>query len=31
MLNIALGIEFVLGLILINQTIAHDGRQIIFL
>jgi hypothetical protein len=31
MLSIALGIGFVLGLILINQTIAHEGRWIIFL
>jgi hypothetical protein len=31
MLSIALGIGFVFGLILINQTIAHGGRWIIFL
>jgi hypothetical protein len=28
---IALGIGFVFGLILINQTIAHEGKWIIFL
>jgi hypothetical protein len=31
MLSIALGIGFILGLILINRTIAHEGRWIIFL
>jgi hypothetical protein len=31
MLSIALGIGFILGLILINSTIAHEGRWIIFL
>jgi hypothetical protein len=31
MLSIALGIGFVFGLILINKTIAHEGRWIIFL
>jgi hypothetical protein len=31
MLSIALEIGFVLGLILINQTIAHEGGSIIFL
>jgi hypothetical protein len=31
MLSIALEIRFVLGLILINRTIAHEGGWIIFL
>jgi hypothetical protein len=31
MLSIALVIEIVFGLIMINRTIAHEGRWIIFL
>jgi hypothetical protein len=31
MLSIALGIGFVFSLVLINQTIAHEERWIIFL
>jgi hypothetical protein len=31
MFSIALGIGFVVGLIWINRTIAHEGRWIIFL